>query len=319
MKLFIFSSYFCNTVYSEAELRLLATLRGERALSDLADDLDRSLSYVSELVTQMEEKNLLHTVRSGKTRRVRRSQTKAIELFDRFVLRYPHIPFPELLDGATLRVLYYLDTPATATELADSAEVHRSTVHRSLSPLQHRVLVYRTNGKYALNDEFEELATVAREFAHHRHRNRIENHADAYTILWESLDEFLIQTDEEIDAEPFLPTGPERFPEYGLPLLARQRRHYLYSESKTDLSASELCCHMIVIDQGARSQSYCLLLIAATDIDREEVQSLAKRYDVEEMISDLLTYLDTEGEVRADSLPGWTEFEKLASEYEVDV
>jgi len=306
-------------VYSEAELRLLATLRGERTLSDLADDLDRSLSYVSELVTQMVEKNLLHTVQSGKTRRVRRSETKAVELFDNLVQRHPHIPFPELLNGATLRVLYYLDTPATATELADSAEVHRSTVHRSLSPLQNRGIVYRKNGKYALNDEFEGLATVAREFAHQRNRNRIEDHAESYTILWESLDEFLIQTDEEIDAEPFLVTGPERFQEYGLPLLARQRRYYLYRESKTDLPASELCCHMLVIDDGTRSQSYCLLLVAATDVDREELRPIAERYDVEDTVSDLLAYLDSDGEVRADSLPTWEEFEELANEYEVSV
>jgi len=80
----------------------------------------------------------------------------------------PHIPFPELLAGASLRVLYPLDDPSSPTDLAEQAGVHRSTVYRSLSPLQHRGIVYRDDGSFALNDEFEELATLARELAHHK-------------------------------------------------------------------------------------------------------------------------------------------------------
>lgn len=304
---------------TEAEFQVLATLRGECTLSELASDLDRSLSYVSELVTRMEGKNLVHTFRSGKTKRVRRSEIRAIELFDGLVQRHQHIPFPELLDGATLQVLYFLDAPATATELAKHADVHRSTVHRSLNPLKDRGLVYRTDETYALNDEFKELAKIAKEFGHHRNRSRIEDHVESYTILWESLNEFLVQTDTTIDAEQFLLTGPERFQDYGLPLMSRQRRYYLYTESKKELSASELCCHMLLIDDGTRSQSYCLLLLASAGVDRDEVRSTAARYELEDTLSSLLTYLDTRGEDRSKPLPTWTEFEELATEYEVEV
>lgn len=306
-------------MYTEAELRVLATLRDESTVSELAEELDRSLSYSSELVERMESEGLVHTSRSGKTKRIHRSDAKAIELFDRWVHRYPHIPFPELLAGATLRVLYHLDSPASASALADRADVHRSTVHRSLSPLQNRGIVYRTNGEYVLNDEFEELSTLAREFAHHRNRNRIEDHAESYTILWESFDEALAQTDEEIETESFLVTGPERFQAYDLPLLARQRRYYLYSESRDELSPAELCCHMLVIDDGTRSQSYCLLLLSTVTIDRDELLDLAARYGVEDIVTDLLAYLDTAGEERSESLPTWEEFRDLAEEYGVAV
>jgi DNA-binding MarR family transcriptional regulator len=214
-------------MYTEAELRVLATTQGEPTVSDLAEQLDRSVNYVSELVDRMEEKDLVHTTRSGKTKHVHRSSARAIELFDRFVQRYPHIPFPELLAGATLRVLYHLDTSASPTDLAERAGIHRSTVYRSLSPLQHRGIVYRDDGQFALNDEFEGLATLAREFAHNRNRNRIEKHADTYTILWESLDEFLVQSDQPIEAEAFHVTGREQFQDYDLPLQARQHRYYL--------------------------------------------------------------------------------------------
>jgi DNA-binding MarR family transcriptional regulator len=306
-------------MYTEAELRVLATARGHPTVSALAEKLDRSVNYVSELVDGMQEKGLVHTTRSGKTKHVHRSSARATELFDKFVQRYPHIPFPELLAGATLRVLYHLDEPASPTNLAERADVHRSTVYRSLSPLQHRGIVYRDDGSFALNDEFEELATLAREFAHHRNRNRVEARVDTYTILWESLDEFLVQSDEPIEADAFHVTGPERFQDYDLPLLARQRRYYLYSESKDELSPAELCCHMLVIGDDTRSRSYCLLLLSAVNIDRDELLALAATYDVEDAVAGLLEYLDTHGEKRTASLPTWEEFSDLADEYGVAV
>ncbi|WP_367175734.1 helix-turn-helix domain-containing protein [Haloarcula rubripromontorii] len=306
-------------MYTEAELRALETLHRESTVSGLAEELDRSRSYVSELVDRMEAKGLVHTSRDGKRKQIHRSDARAIELFDSFVQQYTHIPFPELLGGAALRVLYYLQSPATATELAEEVDVHRSTVHRSLSPLENRGMIYKSDGKYTLNDEFEELSTLAREFAHLRHRHRVEGHAESFTLLWESLDEFLVQTRAEIEADAFHLTGPELFQAYGLPLMARQRRYYLYSESVDDVSPAELCCHMLVIDDGTRSQSYCLLLISETTIDRDELLEVAEKYEVGERVSNLLEYLATEGESRSGGLPRWEEFRELADEYGVTV
>ena len=304
-------------MYTEAELQVLATLKSDSSISELADDLNRGVNYTSELVERVETKGLVNTHQSGKTKRVQRSDAKAVELFDRFVQQYSHIPFPELLDGATLRVLYYLDSSRSATDLADLVGVHRSTVHRALSPLQDRGIVYKSDGQYVINDEFKGLAGLAQEFAHLRNRTRIAEYVDSYTILWESPDEFLVQTDDVIESDAFVTTGPERFQAFGLPLLARQRRYYLYSPSEDDISAAELCCHMLVINDGTRTRSYCLLLLKSEDVDRGKVLSLAETYGVSTIVSDLLSYLDTEGEERGDRLPTWSEFRKLADEYEV--
>jgi predicted transcriptional regulator len=306
-------------VYTEAELRALEALRRESTVSELAEELDRSRSYVSELVDRTESKGLVHTSREGKQKRIDRSDARAIELFDSFARRYTHIPFPELLGGATLRILYHLRSPATATELAEQVGVHRSTVYRSLSPLENRGMIYRSDRRYTLNDGFEELSTVAREFVHLRHRHRVEDHTESFTILWESLDEFLVQTRAEIEDDAFHLTGPELFQAYGLPLMARQRRYYLYSESVDEVSPAELCCHMLVIDDGTRSQSYCLLLMSETAIDRDELFESARSYEVAERVSNLLEYLDTKGESRSGCLPRWEEFRELAEEYGVKV
>ena len=303
---------------TEGEVRALTALHGEQTVSDLATNLDRSLSYTSELVERLETVGLVETRRQGKTKRIRLSDAKALELLTDLTQQYSHIDWPELLSGSALRVCYYLDTPRTATELARRADVHRSTVHRALAPLQHRGIIYQTDdGAYALNDGFEQLSTFARELAHQVHRQTVEEQTDTYTILWESLDEFLVQTPTEPTEEHFIPTGPDQFQRYGLPLLARDRRHYLYSETAGDLSPEMLCCHMLVIDSGARAQSYCLLLLSHVDIDRDELRTQATKYGVEDVVDELCTYLDTSGDQRTSQLPEWEDFQELAEEYEV--
>ncbi len=53
---------------------------------------------------------------------------------------------------------------------------------------------------------------------------------------------------------------------------------------------------MPVIDSGARTQSYCLLLLSHVDVDRDELRDQTTKYGVEDLVEDLLTYLDTGGE-----------------------
>ncbi|GAA0219101.1 MULTISPECIES: ArsR family transcriptional regulator [Halobaculum] len=302
------------------EVRALSALHGEQTLSELATNLDRSLSYTSELLQRLERAGLVETRRKGKTKQLRLSDAKALEVLTDLTQQYSHIDWPELLSGATLRVCYYLDIPRTVTDLACHADVHRSTVHRALAPLQHRGIVYQTDdGAYVLNDGFEQLSVLARELAHHTHRNTVEEQTHTYTILWESLDEFLVQTTTEIAQEQFLPTGPDQFQRYGLPLLARERRYYFYSESTNELSPETLCCHMLVIDSGTRAQSYCLLLLSQVDIDRDKLRAQAATYGVDDAVEELCTYLDTSGDQRTSRLPEWEDFQELADEYEVTV
>lgn len=148
---------------TEGEVRALTALHGEQTVSELATNLDRSLSYTSELVERLETAGLVEARRQGKTKQVRQSDAKALELLTDLTQQYSHIDWSELLSGAALRVCYYLDIPETVTELACHADVHRSTVHRSLAPLQHRGIVYQTDdGAYALNNGFQQLSAFAR-------------------------------------------------------------------------------------------------------------------------------------------------------------
>ena len=60
-------------------------------------------------------------------------------------------------------------------------------------------------------------------------------------------------------------------------------------------------------------------MLKIEEVDRGEILSLSKTYGISTIGSDLLSYLDTEREERADRLPTWSEFRELADEYEVAV
>jgi hypothetical protein len=130
-----------------------------------------------------------------------------------------------------------------------------------------------TDGRYEFNPDFDRLHGFACELAHHLHRQRLEAVAPKGTILWEDYDEFLAQAETEIDAEGFHETGLDRFAAFDLQFLVTDHRYYVYSEDLDTVSPAELCCHTLLIDDGSRHRSYCLLLLSHVDVDEEGLES----------------------------------------------
>jgi DNA-binding MarR family transcriptional regulator len=306
-------------VLRSIELEVLAAVERGDTISDLAAKLDHSESYLSRAVRDLVEKDLVYTERDKQKKRVIPSNARAVEIYQNLVRQYSHIDFSELLTGKTLEVLYYLDRPRTVADVAERSNNYRNTVNRVLKRLRDRGLVGTNNGTYQFNGDFERLHEFARELTHHLHRRRLASVAPRGTILWDSYDEFLAQTETEIDAEHFHETGLARFTAYDLQFLLTSHRYYMYSEDVETVSPADLCCHTLLIDDDTRHRSYCLLLLSRVDIDEDELRERASKYGLETGIDALLRYLETDGEVDDDRLPEWSEFRELAAEYEVSL
>ncbi|SDK17774.1 MarR family protein [Halovenus aranensis] len=299
------------------ELEVLATVDRGDTISELATKLDHSESYLSRAVADLVEKRLVYTERDGRQKRVIQSDARAVELYQDLVRQYSHIDFPELLTGKALEVLYYLDQLRTVSELAHRSDNYRNTVNRVLKRFRDRGLVGTDGSHYEFNADFDRLHKFARELTHHLHRQRLESVAPKGTILWGGYDEFLAQTETEIDAEEFCETCLARFAAFDLQFLLTSHRYYIYSEELDAVSPAELCCHTLLIDDGSRHRSYCLLLLSHVDVDEENLRKQATKYGLEDEIDALLRYLETHGEVDDDRLPEWHEFQELAADYEV--
>ncbi|GGN25818.1 MarR family transcriptional regulator [Halarchaeum nitratireducens] len=299
------------------ELEVLATVERGDTISDIAAKLNHSKSYVSRAVTDLSEKGLIYTERDGRRKRVIPSDARAVEVYQDLVRQHSHIDFPELLTGKSLEVLYYFDGPSTVAEVAAASDNYRNTVNRIIKRLRDRGLVGPDDGQYRFNDEFDQLHEFAQELAHHLHRQRLESVAPSGTILWEDHDEFLAQTEIEIDAEDFHETGLARFAAYDLQFLLTSHRYYVYSENLESISPADLCCHTLLIDEDSRHRSYCLLLLSHVDVDEATLRERADKYGLEDTIDALLRYLDTNGDAQNVRLPEWAEFQELAADYEV--
>jgi len=283
--------------------------------------VNNSESYLSRAVADLVEKGLVYTERDGRRKRVVPSDARAVERYQNLVRQHSHIDFLELLIGKALEVLYYLDQPRTVSEIADRSDNYRNTVNRVLKRFRDRGLVGTVgtvDGHYEFNADFDRLHEFARELTHHLHRQRLEAVASKGTILWEDYDEFLAQTETEIDAEAFHETGLTRFTAFDLQFLLTGNRYYVYSEDLDAVSPAELCCHTLLIDDGSRHRSYCLLLLSHVGVDEADLREQAATYDLEAEIDALLRYLETEGEVNDDRFPEWDEFQELATDYKIE-
>lgn len=301
------------------ELEVLATVERGDAISEVATKLDHSESYVSRAVADLVEKGLIYTEREGRWKRIVLSDARAVEVYRDLVRQHPHVDFPDLLTGTALEVLYCLDRSRTVAELADRSDNYRNTVNRVLKRLRDRGLVGRDDGRYRFNGGFDRLHEFARELVHHLHRRRLESVATNGTILWENHEEFLAQTETEVDAEHFQETGIARFAAFDLQFLLTGHRYYVYSEAAETVSPAELCCHTLTIDDDVRHRSYCLLLLSRVDVEEDDLRNEATKYGLTDEIDALLRYLETDGEFQNDRLPRWSEFQALAADYEVSL
>ena len=51
-----------------------------------------------------------------------------------------------------------------------------------------------------------------------------------------------------------------------------------------EVSPAELCCHTLLIDDGSRHRSYCLLLLSHVDVDEADLRAQAAKYGLEDEI-----------------------------------
>ncbi|MDY6777023.1 MAG: hypothetical protein SVU32_00020, partial [Candidatus Nanohaloarchaea archaeon] len=168
----------------------------------------------------------------------------------------------ELLAGKAVEILFYLDQPHTASELAERSDNYRNTVYRILTRFQERGIIAKTGTRYTVPEEFDLLVEFAREYVHHIHRNTVRDASPRATIIWEDTATFLIQTTDTIEESGYHPTGPTGFEQFGLPLLTTEDNYYFHTEEDWKLDPASLLCHTLLIDDGPRYRSYCLLLLA---------------------------------------------------------
>lgn len=314
---------------SESELTVLSYISthadGSLIQRELADELDWDPGHTSRVVSRLAERELIIREQRNGRYSITLSNAEPTERFADLTREFPHIDFPDLLAGSTIQLLYYLDAARTAAELTEWTEVSRATVYRRLKRLRNVGIVTKRDTGFALTNQFEDLAAFARSLVHHLHRQEASDHAAGVRLIWTDVDEYLFSCRTEVTASLFHLTGPDALEQYGIPLLTREGQYYFRSEDRTELTPADLVCHLLLIDDGARYRSYCLLLISGCDLDADELTRMAERYDREteidlsDIVRELCAYLESRGAVSGEKLPEWDTFKSTAADYDVSV
>lgn len=297
----------------------------EVSISTLADQLEWSPGHVSRIVSELEAYGYVQTKQSGRKKLVSLTDIEPIEQLEGLLTEYSHMDLSGHIAGSGLQILYYLDQGWTATELAERSGVSQATVYRRLADLQRVGVIGKSKSRYRLNDPFTVLVSIARGLFHQKHRREADKYATGLNFIWETHDEYLFACDSDVSADGFFLTGPALFGEFGVPLLTRDRRHYFRTDRLSEITPAELVCHTLLIDDGSRYRTYCLLLIQKQGIDRTVLQEHAEHYvseltiDLRATIDELIEFLESKGTVTAEQLPEWEDFKQTAREYEVTV
>lgn len=314
---------------SEPELTVLSYLSTEGVdgvvQQELADALKWYPSHTSRVVSTLAELGLVTREQHHGRYRVSLSNAEPTERFADLAREFPHVDFAGLIAGSTIQLLYHLDSERTAVELTDWTDVSRATVYRRLKQLRNVGIVTKRDSRFALTSQFQRLAAFARSLVRHMHRQEARDHATGVRLIWMDVDEYLFSCRRDVTASLFHRTGPDILEQYGISLLTREEQYYFRSEDRTELTPEDLVCHLLLIDDGARYRSYCLLLIIASEIDVAALTETAGRYDREsdldltETVQALCTYLESSGDVAGEKLPEWDTFKSNAADYDISV
>lgn len=314
---------------SESELTVLShlSMQADEGLvqRELADELDWDPGHTSRVVTRLAESGLIIRKQQQGQYRLALSSAEPTQRFADIAREFPHVDFPDIPAGSTIQLLYYLDTGRTASELTEWTDVSRATVYRRLKQLRKVGIITKHDARFSLTEQFEALAAFARSLVRHLHRQEASEHAAIVRLIWIDVDEYLFSCRTDVAEPLFHQTGPDALGQYGIDLLTREEQYYFRSEDRADLAPEDLVCHLLLIDDGARYRSYCLLLIATCGIGEETLTRTADRYDrdaeidLREIIRELCAYLDSNGSVSGERLPEWEMFKSTAADYDISV
>jgi hypothetical protein len=315
---------------AEADLRILDSLHSPKSITELSTDTDYSTGYVSERVAHLEEYNLVMMTRQYHTKQVRALNTPVLDAYRDLITDSPHIDFPSLISPSMLHICWFLDTPIAVSDIESRLNVRRRRIYQLLGTLQSRGLITKHGNQYVLPEDHTGLAEFAHIVIKYEHQHRARNLLPTAAVVWSGPHEMLITTTGETDSETITETvenrdnwhltGLPKFDEYGLEFFLARTPPYFYSELKDTLTPVDYISHLLMIEVDTRNLSYCALLILTADVSADELHTAAARYDIEDTMEALVSFVEGGGGEKEDiQLPDWSQIESLATQYEVTV
>lgn len=275
---------------SEIEI-LKRVMEGGKTRKELAQGIGKSASWVSKLLKNLEERNLIQ-----RNRKVFLQNTHEAKLLSSLSEEFS---LQKLLKGKREAILRKLLEPKSTSEL-ENLGFSKTTVYSCFRDLKEIGAVKREGEKYVINEKVKEYVKLS------------QKRSPFVTLFYSNQEEVGKKSRGEIET----PTAFSAFHRYGVDYYPKD--NYFYSGEK-ELRIEDVLVHSLLSVENKKQMSMiCIFYLKnRRKINNRDVRKKAERYGCLDKWIDVLRYLDGR-EVKNKSffLP-WGEFLEKAENYQV--
>jgi DNA-binding MarR family transcriptional regulator len=298
-------------------LRLLS-VKGYKSVSSLAKKIKLSPSRTDVLLKELQDFGLVDMKRSGKAVEVHMSTNKHAKTFRRLVTLNPHTRFETILTNQRIRIIVsILRTPKTKLDISLEMDVSVRTIERAISSLMENGIIISDEKVLKFNPQHDGLMEFIKEFISYLNTKIAGSEV---IIIWEHLDEFIIETKESLKRPGFNLTGYQALEDFGIPLILGDSWQYMYSPHKNMLRIEDICLHIMMINpRSVRAITYTVMAILRNNeiCNWGHMESESKTYHVEKIARNLKKFIKTRGKEKPEGFPAWREIKARAKEYDI--
>jgi predicted transcriptional regulator len=279
----------------DVELRIIDCLRNRAySVGELADAIDTSQSWTSEVVGDLESAHLV-----DRTDGVQLATTYEVSLLAELLDRYA---LEKVLTGTKEDILVaLLGGPKTISALQTQGFA-KSTLYKHLNEIQETGAIAQTDDGYAITDD------TLRSFLEARTRTT------PFETAYHANGDRLVATSK--DTINGTPTAFSAFTRYGVDY--HPAKTYVYQGDRS-LELPEILIHAVTVAETKKQMAMAgvFYLTHRATLNANDLWRLANRWECVEKWADLFAYIDQRAVHHEELFLPWAEFIDLANEYGV--
>jgi DNA-binding MarR family transcriptional regulator len=283
--------------------------RSPGSITELAERIDKSPPVVTESVNRLISKGFVDEEKGLNRRIIRLSERKHAQLLRELLLKYPHVPWQDLLSFSGIVPLLRLELGTI------SMPISRSTEWRALRNLMSHGIISMKDKSLEINPKFEKAGEAIKEFQNYYNLKLAREASDQAVIVWSKGQDFIVRIsdDDVIKDERFKPTATTKMPEYGISLVSNVKFYY-YSPRVKSITPEDTVLHTLLTD-GVTNTTYALILMAKKAINHKSLLDRAEEYGLRPQVEAMLDFLARKETSPSVNLPTWSEFAEKARDY----
>lgn len=261
-------------------------------LTQLAQNLNKNIGWVSEIVNTLEKQKLVE-----KGKEIKLADTYEAHLIVELMENYS---LEKIFAGKREDILRSLQTPKAPADL-EKEGFSTSTIYQVLRDLKEVGVIEKLEDRYVLSDE------TLRKFFGAQERGKFTFRAG---------NEKLIKTRGENQEMEGRPTAFSAFQRYGVDYFPVH--NYIY-QGKKELQLEDVLIHAVLFAENRKQMSMCgiFYFLHRDKLNQREIWNLAGKWKCVEKWADLLAYIDQREVRQKDLFPEMDEFTSLAETYGV--